>query len=99
MHNHSFNKRKKTDFIMEEKKSRQADLEGKRVQGFLLGLILVLALLFVALEWNSDDSGWAFFEEDDDLEAELELEPLKRDKDEIPMMLPQEKPPETPKTE
>ena len=52
---------------MEEKKSRQADLEGKRVQGFLLGLILVFALLFVALEWNSGDSGWAFFEEDDDI--------------------------------
>ena len=90
---------KKNGFIMEEKKSRQADLEGKRVQGFLLGLILVLALLFVALEWNSGDSGWAFFEEDDDLEAELELEPLKRDKDEIPMMLPQEATPEPPKTE
>jgi protein TonB len=84
---------------MEEKKSRQADMEGKRVQGFLLGLILVLALLFVALEWNSGDSGWAFFEDDDDLEAELELEPLKRDKDEIPMMLPQEKTPEQPKSE
>ena len=84
---------------MEEKKSRQADLEGKRVQGFLLGLILVLALLLVALEWNSGDSGWAFFEDDDDLEAELELEPLKRDKDEIPMMLPQEKTPEQPKSE
>ena len=84
---------------MEEKKSRQADLEGKRMQGFLLGLILVLALLFVALEWNSGDSGWAFFEDDDDLEAELELEPLKRDKDEIPMMLPQEKTPEQPKSE
>ena len=84
---------------MEEKKSRQADLEGKRVQGFLLGLIHVFALLFVALEWNSGDSGWAFFEDDDDLEAELELEPLKRDKDEIPMMLPQEKTPEQPKSE
>ena len=84
---------------MEEKKSRQADLEGKRVQGFLLGLILVFALLFVALEWNSGDSGWAFFEDDDDLEAELELELLKRDKDEIPMMLPQEKTPEQPKSE
>jgi len=84
---------------MEEKKSRQADLEGKRVQGFLLGLILVLALLFVALEWNSDDSGWAFFDDDDDLEAELELEPLKREDDQIPMMLPQEKVPEQPKSE
>ena len=84
---------------MEEKKSRQADLEGKRVQGFLIGLILVLALLFVALEWNSNDSGWAFFDVDDDLEAELELEPLKRNQDEIPMMLPQEKVPEQPKSE
>lgn len=99
MHNHSVNKRKKAVFIMEEKKSRQADLESKRVQGFLLGLIVVLALFFVALEWNSSDSGWAFFEQDDDLEAELELEPLKRDKDEIPMMLPQEKVPEQPKSE
>lgn len=84
---------------MEEKKSRQADLEGKRVQGFLLGLILVLALLFVALEWNSNDSGWTFFDQDDDLEAELELEPLKRNPDEIPMMMPQEKVPEQPKSE
>ena len=84
---------------METKKSHQADLEGKRVQGFLLGLILVLALLFVALEWNSDDSGWTFFEQDDDLEAELELEPLKRNQDEIPMMLPQEKVPEQPKSD
>jgi protein TonB len=84
---------------MEKKKSRQADLEGKRVQGFLLGLILVLALIFVALEWNSNDSGWTFFDQDDDLEAELELEPLKRDQNEIPMMLPQEKVPEQPKSE
>ena len=84
---------------MEVKKSRKADLEGKRVQGFLLGLILVLALFFVALEWNSDDTGWAFFDTDDDLEAELELEPLKRNQDEIPMMLPQEAKEELPKSE
>ena len=51
---------------MEVKKSRGADLENLRVQGFLLGLVVVLATLFVALEWNSSDSGWAFFEADDD---------------------------------
>ena len=84
---------------MEVKKSRGADLENLRVQGFLLGLVVVLAALFVALEWNSDDSGWAFFETDDDLEAEMELSPLKRDKDEIPMMLPQEQKVEQPKSE
>ena len=84
---------------MEVKKSRGADLENLRVQGFLLGLVVVLATLFVALEWNSSDSGWAFFEADDDLEAEMELSPLKRDKDEIPMMLPQEQKIEQPKSE
>ena len=84
---------------MEVKKSRGADLENLRVQGFLLGLIVVLAAMFVALEWNSTDSGWAFFEADDDLEAEMELSPLKRDKDEIPMMLPQEQKVEQPKSE
>ena len=50
----------------------------------------MLATLFVALEWNSSDSSWAFFDDDDDLEAEMELEPLKRNPDEIPMMIPQE---------
>ena len=84
---------------MEVKKSRGADLENLRVQGFLLGLVVVLATLFVALEWNSSDSGWAFFEADDDLEAEMELSPLTRDKDEIPMMLPQEQQVEQPKSE
>ena len=84
---------------MEVKKSRGADLENLRVQGILVGLIVVLAAMFVALEWNSSDSGWAFFETDDDLEAEMELSPLKRDKDEIPMMLPQEQKVEQPKSE
>ena len=84
---------------MEVKKSRGADLENLRVQGLLLGLVVVLAVLLVALEWNSNDSGWAFFETDDDLEAEMELSPLKRDKDEIPMMLPQEQKVEQPKSE
>lgn len=84
---------------MEIKKSRIADLENIRVQAFLLGLNIVLAVLFVALEWNSSDSGWAFFEDDADLEAEMELSPLKRDKDEIPMMLPREKQEEPVKSE
>ena len=75
---------------MEVKKSREADLEQQRAQRFLLGLIVVLAFVFVALEWNSSDSAWTFFEDDEDLEAEMELSPLKRDQDEIPMMMPQE---------
>lgn len=84
---------------MESRKTHEADLERQQVQRFLLGLVIVLATLFVALEWNSSDSGWAFFDTDEDLEAEMDLSPLKRDKDEIPMMLPQEKVEELPKSE
>ncbi|MBE6258049.1 MAG: energy transducer TonB [Prevotella sp.] len=84
---------------MEVKKSNTANFENQRVQGFLLGLIVVLAAMFVALEWNSSDSGWTFFADDEDLEAEMELSPLKRDQDEIPMMLPQEQKAELPKSE
>ena len=66
-----------------------------RTTNFLLGLIFVLACLFVALEWNSGDSGWHFFDMEDDLEAEMELSPLHRDENEVPMMKPtEETPPE-----
>ena len=58
---------------------------------YLLGLIFVLAFCLVALEWNTDGTGWAFFDTAaDDLEAEMELSPLHREDDEVPMMVPQE---------
>jgi protein TonB len=58
---------------------------------YLLGLILVLALCLVALEWNTDGTGWTFFDTAaDNLEAEMELSPLHREDDEVPMMIPQE---------
>lgn len=64
---------------------------------YLLGLILVLALCLVALEWNSDPSGWAFFDTpDDELEAEMELSPLHREENEVPMMIPTEPEEQTP---
>lgn len=37
---------------MESKKTAQADLESQRTTRFLLGLVVALALLFVALEWT-----------------------------------------------
>lgn len=37
---------------MEVKKTRQADLEHRRPERFILGLVVALALLFVALEYN-----------------------------------------------
>ncbi len=38
---------------MELKKTPQADIEQLRTTGLLMGLVVVLALLYVALEWNS----------------------------------------------
>lgn len=64
---------------MEQKKSPQADLEQQRTTGFLLGVILVLALLFVALEWNDIPSS------DDD--TTLDLDELVREDEMIPMSI------------
>ena len=64
---------------------------------YLLGLILVLALCLVALEWNTDGTGWAFFDTvSEDQELEMELSPLHREDDEVPMMIPQEPQEKTP---
>ena len=82
------------------RKSRQADLEHQHTTGFLMGLIVVLSVIFVALEWNSTDSGWNLFDvESDELEAELELSPLHREDDEVPMMVPDKPQPEEVKSE
>ena len=71
---------------MEIKKSAKADLDNKRGQGFFLGLVLVLALLFVALEYDWSASG-----DDYDLDAlenivkEIDLEALKEE-ERIPLI-------------
>lgn len=61
---------------MERKKANSADLDDRRTQGFLLGLVLVLALLFVGFEYTSApsplDGGRANM---DDLARELEMAP------------------------
>ena len=81
-------------------KSPLADLEHQHATSFLMGLILVFSIVFVALEWNSSDAGWNFFDvESDELEAELELSPLHRDEDEVPMMVPEKPVPEEVKSE
>jgi protein TonB len=43
-------------FAMELKKAQQADLESKRTTFFLLGFTVVLAVLFVLLEWSSEET-------------------------------------------
>lgn len=64
---------------MEEKKTPQADLDQQRTTGFLLGLVLVLAMLFVALEWNSVESAGD--------ESTLDLDELVHEDEMIPMSI------------
>ena len=64
---------------MEQKKSPQADLEQQRATGFLLGVILVLAIFFVALEWNSVPSS-------DDVTT-LDLDELIHEDEMVPMSI------------
>lgn len=67
---------------MDIKKTRAADLEGKRLTAFLLGLVCVLALAFVALEYNSnvesDNSSTVDF---DDLMEEMEMMPINQEEE------------------
>ena len=74
---------------MEQKKAPNADIEQRRTTGFLMGLILVLAVCYVALEWNS-------MPQDDGIEP-LDLTDLMHETELVPMsneetaLLPEEK--------
>lgn len=76
---------------MEIKKSEKADLEGKRLQRFMLGLVLALAALFVALEYS--------FEPDDVLDDPELLERLSSDEELPPLMRAEKELVLVPKTE
>lgn len=62
---------------MEQKKTRRADIERRRTTGFLLGLIFVLSIFYVTLEWNSIDS-------DDDINP-IDLDELMHESELVPM--------------
>lgn len=62
---------------MEQKKTPRADMDQRRTTGFLLGLTLVLALLYVALEWNSAESQTS--------SDALDLEELVHESELVPM--------------
>ncbi|MBO7590935.1 MAG: energy transducer TonB [Prevotella sp.] len=62
---------------MEIKKTPQADMEQRRATGFLLGLIFVLAVFYVALEWNS-------VEATDDIDP-IDLTDLMHESELVPM--------------
>ena len=71
---------------MEIKKSAKVDLDGRRGKDFFLGVVLVLALLFVALEydWTSTDDEYDY-EALENIVKELDLEALKEE-ERIPLI-------------
>ena len=74
---------------MEAKKTPQADMQRQRTTGFLLGLVLVLALCYVALEWNTADSQDGVEPLDlSELMHESELVPMSNE--ELLVQMPQE---------
>ncbi len=62
---------------MEQKKAPKADIEQRRTTGFLLGLIFVLSLFYVAMEWNTMPAA-------DDMET-MDLSDLMHESELVPM--------------
>ena len=62
---------------MEQKKTRRADIDQRRTTGFLLGLVFVLSIFYVLLEWNSMDS--------DDGVDPIDLDELMHESELVPM--------------
>ena len=65
---------------MEQKKTLRADIEQRRTTGFLLGLVFVLSVCYVSLEWNTQESTEQIDPLDlDELMHESELVPMSNE--------------------
>lgn len=72
---------------MEVKKSSSADIDRRSRQNFLLGIVVVLAALFVALEYDYTASGDEMDPDAlDDIVKELDLDKLKEEEKRIPLI-------------
>lgn len=78
---------------MEPKKNPQQDLNKKSSMYFVFGLLLVLAMVYVALEWKSFESDRYIDEAMNTNESEIEedlVEKFKIEEPEVKQVLPQE---------
>lgn len=80
---------------MEIKKSPKADLEGKKTTGVLIGLVLILAAMFVAFEWTKRDGVITADSGIQEVAFEEEMVPITEQEE--PKQAPP--PPEAPKVE
>lgn len=75
---------------MDVRKTYKADLERRRVSGFLLGLIVALSMCVVALEYTTHDgSSTAGRDKLEDLSEDIESMPLIHRKDMVAAVAPQ----------
>lgn len=80
---------------MEIKKSPKADLESKKTTGVLIGLVLILAAMFVAFEWTKPDAAITADSGIQEVAFEEEMVPITEQEE--PKQAPP--PPEAPKVE
>lgn len=77
---------------MEQKKTQRADLESKRLTGFLVGLIVSLSLFLAAMQCSSSDAGDSMSaDQTDDLMRDADLMPAPDRHDMIAAIEPQGK--------
>ena len=82
---------------VEERKTKRADLDGKRFTWFLMGLVIALSMLYAALEYTDSPVG-AKADSDmlDDIDPDLDLLPKPKKND---MLMAAQPLPSKPKTE
>lgn len=69
---------------MEQKKSYRADLERRRLSAFLLGMVCVLSLFLISLEYTSRDASSDGSDDSiDDVSQDIEMMPAIQQKDMI----------------
>lgn len=79
---------------MEIRKSSRADLEHRRSEWFLMGLVAAAALLYVVLEYDYRSDGSDFdFDLQDEATFDLELAPLADQQDMVPLPVHEQEPP------
>ena len=82
---------------MEERKTKKADLESRRLTWFLMGLVLALSIAYAALEYTDNPSGGkADTDMLDDIDPDLDLLPKPKKND---MLMAAQPLPGKPKTE
>ena len=78
---------------MEQKKSQRANLDDKRLTGFLIGLVVTLSLFLAALQYTTGNSGNKAKEPDDEETPDVDLLPKPKRSDMIAVIQPKPKKP------